>query len=95
VARDKGLDQKMEAVANLFADRLLNGTPVEKEENDAFKTLTTYWTSATKLDKVAGEEDDANSSGFTGIRARIAAAGKNDGTNSPTRDQDRGTSEAA
>ena len=72
--RDKGLDTKMDAIANFVADRILSSEEIPKEVNDAFKTLTQYWTSATKLDKIS-DEDTENSSGFGGIKARIAAAG--------------------
>lgn len=67
------LDDKMLAIANFVADRILANEPIDGEVNAAYKTLTTYWTSATKLDKVAKTEEDAKSSGFNGIKSRIRA----------------------
>lgn len=84
MSRDQSLDEKMDKIAHVFADCLLNNQPVDKESNDAWKVLTQYWTAATKLDKVSETENGANSGGFGGIKARIAAAGKTDGTSKPS-----------
>lgn len=74
--RDKALDSKMDKIAHFVADKLLASESVDKELNDAFKTLTQYWTSATKLDKGEPGEDE----GFGGIRKRIAEAGNGEKT---------------
>lgn len=67
------LDEKMLAIANFVADRILANEPIDGEVNAAYKTLTTYWTAATKLDKVAKADEDAKSGGFNGIKNRIRA----------------------
>ncbi|TXH15064.1 MAG: hypothetical protein E6R03_07955 [Hyphomicrobiaceae bacterium] len=78
MARDKNLDAKMDQIANYVADKILEGLSVDKELNDAFKTLTSYWTAASKLDKVPGGDDGSKSSGFDGMKSRIAQAGRTD-----------------
>lgn len=73
--RERNLDQKMEDIAHYVADRILGNEEVGKELNDAFKTLTTYWSTATKLDKVEGNEDTTKGGSFGAMKVRIAAAG--------------------
>lgn len=87
--KTKGLNEKMDEIAHLVADKLLGGEEVTKELNDAFKTLAVYWTSATKLDKVSDSGPDAKGSDFSSIKQRIADAGQTNepaGTNEVTRD---------
>lgn len=72
MARDEGLDKKMNDIAHMVADTLLGNGMVDKETNDAFKILTAYWTAATKLDKIPGDDPDAKS-GFGGIKDRLKA----------------------
>jgi hypothetical protein len=68
-------DRKMEEIANVIADRILGNEPVDKELTDTFKALSGYQASSRKLDKVLSADED-HRGGFSGIRARIAAAGK-------------------
>lgn len=70
MARDKTLDVKMEQIAHFVADKILDGASVDNETNTAFKTLTAYWTAATKLDKV-GQDEETAKSGFGGIKTRL------------------------
>jgi hypothetical protein len=70
---DRPLDSKMDAIANFVADKILANDTIDSEVNAAFKTLTTYWTAATKLDKVSEADEAAKSGGFAGIKNRIRA----------------------